>query len=88
MTYNEKSRDKLLREVEDEVTELFRQILDYVQVACPTQDTYKALRSKVLREGNNCIRTIKKKALHYNIEFVPQTEEVIEIKQSVRTVKK
>lgn len=78
---NDKSRDKLSRELEDDITELFRRILDYVQVACPTQDTYKALRAKILREGNNCIRTVRKKVLHYNVEFVPDTEEVIEIRQ-------
>lgn len=65
--------------MEAEVTNLFEQALDYAQVACSTQDTYKVLRSKILRIGNNCIRNLRKKAQHYNVEFVPQTEELIEI---------
>jgi hypothetical protein len=79
MAANEKSRDKLVKEMELEVTKLFERCLDYSQVACPTSDTYKVLRSKILRIGNDCIRTLKKKFQHYEIEYVPQTEEVIEV---------
>jgi hypothetical protein len=83
MAANEKSKERLIRDLESEVTTLFEQALDYAQVACPTQDTYKVLRSKILRVGNNCIRNMKKKVQHYNVEFVPQTEEFIEVKQPV-----
>jgi hypothetical protein len=83
MAANEKSKEKLIRELDGEVTKLFEQALDYAQVACPTQDTYKVLRSKILRAGNNCIRNVRKKIQHYNVEFVPNTEEVIEVKQPV-----
>lgn len=83
MAANDKSKDKLVRDLEDEVTKLFEQALDYAQVACPTQDTYKVLRSKILRVGNNCIRNVKKKVQHYDVEFVPQTEEIIEVKQPI-----
>lgn len=79
MTANDKSKEKLMRDMEDEVTRLFEQALDYAQVACPTQDTYKVLRSKILRVGNNCIRNLKKKVQHYEIEYVPQIEEVIQV---------
>jgi len=79
MTVTDKSREKLIRDMESEVTNLFEQALDYAQVACPTQDIYKILRSKILRVGNNCIRNIKKKVQHYNVEFIPQTEEIIEV---------
>ncbi len=78
---NPKSRDKLNRVVEDEITKLFESVLDYAQVACPTPDTYKVLRSKILRVGNNCIRTIKKKIEHYDVEFIPTGEEIIEVQQ-------
>ncbi len=78
---NLKSRDKLNRAVEDEITNLFESVLDYAQVACPTPDTYKVLRSKILRVGNNCIRTIKKKIEHYDVEFIPTGEEIIEVQQ-------
>ncbi len=79
---NEKSREKLKREAEDEITKMFESILDYAQVACPTPDTYKVLRSKVLRVGNNCIRSLKLKFDHYEIEFVASGEEVIEFTES------
>ena len=81
MAANERSKEKLLRDVESEITRLFEQALDYAQVACPTQDTYKVLRSKILRVGNNCIRNIKKKVQHYDVEYLAQTEEVIEVNQ-------
>jgi len=78
----EKSRERLLKEIEEEITTLFEQALDYAQVACATQDTYKVLRSKILRVGNNCIRNVRKYAQHYDILFIPQSEEIIEFKQT------
>jgi hypothetical protein len=84
MTSNERSRDKLIRDLEDEITKLFEQTLDYAQVACPTQDTYKVLRSKILRVGNNCIRNIRKCVMHYNVEYIAQSEEIIEFIQNVK----
>lgn len=76
---NERSREKLVGAMEDEVTKLFEQVLDYAQVACPNKDTYAALRSKILRVGNNCIRNLKKHAQYYDVEYVPQAEEIIEV---------
>jgi len=81
MAVNDRSRERLIRDIEEEITGLFEQSLDYAQVACPTQDTYKVLRSKILRIGNNCIRNIRKKVQRYDVEFISQTEEIIEIKQ-------
>ena len=81
-TIIEKSREKLARDIEAEITGLFEQVLDYSQVACPTKDTYSVLRSKILRVGNNCIRNVRKNLQYYDVEYVPQVEEVIEIKQS------
>ena len=81
MAANERSKERLLRDLEEEITRLFEQALDYAQVACPTQDTYKVLRSKILRVGNNCIRNVKKRVQHYDIEFIAQTEDIIEVRQ-------
>jgi hypothetical protein len=81
MAANDRSKERLINELEGEITRLFEQALDYAQVACPTKDTYQVLRSKILRVGNNCIRNVKKKVQHYDIEFVPNTEEFIEFKQ-------
>lgn len=78
MAANERSKEKLIRDMEKEVTALFERSLDYAQVACPP-DTYKVLRSKILRVGNDCIRSLKKKVQNYEVEFIPQTEEIIEV---------
>ena len=77
----ERSKEKLNKLVEEEVTNLFEAVLDYAQVACPTPDTYKVLRSKILRVGNNCIRTIKRKLNHYDVEYKAVAEDIIEIPQ-------
>lgn len=76
---NGKSKDKLKKEIEKEVTKLFESALDYAQVACAHQDTYKALRAKILRVGNNCIRNLKTNLDHYDIDFKPTTEDLIEV---------
>lgn len=78
---NNRSRDKMNRLVEEEVTKLFESVLDYAQVACPTSETYKVLRSKILRVGNNCIRTLKKRLEHYDVEYKASAEDIIEIQQ-------
>ena len=83
MVANDRSKERLIRDLETEVTQLFEQALDYAQVACPTKETYAVLRSKILRVGNNCIRNIRKKVQYYEVEFIPQTEEIIEVKQPV-----
>lgn len=75
----ERSRRKLVKDMEEEVTALFEQVLDYSQVACPTKDVYNVLRAKILRVGNNCIRNLRKRVSHYEVEYIPQTEEIIEI---------
>ena len=81
MGTNDRSREKLARELEDEITSLFERALDFAEVACSTKDTYKVLRSKILRVGNDAKRNIRKKMQHYNVEFVAQSEDFIEIKQ-------
>jgi len=77
---NDRSKDKLIKELELEITKLFERALDYSQVACSTQDTYKVLRSKILRVGNNCIRDVRKRLNHYSVEYIPVGEEIIEVK--------
>jgi hypothetical protein len=76
---NNKSKEKLNRLVEDEITKMFEQVLDYAQVACPTNETYKVLRSKILRIGNNCIRNIKKKLDFYDVEYKAVSEDIVEV---------
>lgn len=76
---NEKSKEKLKYMVHNEVTKMFESVLDYVQVACPTPDTYKVLRAKILRVGNNCSRAIKKQIDNYDVEYTAVGEEIIEV---------
>jgi len=78
---NDKSNDKLQGEAEREITNLFESVLDYAQVACDPK-TYPALRSKILRVGNNCIRNIRKKIKMYDVEYKAVSEEVIEFCQN------
>jgi hypothetical protein len=49
--------EKLKTMIEQEITQCFQDMLDFAQVAC-AEGHYKALRSKVLRVGNNAIRNI------------------------------
>lgn len=77
----EKSKEKLKNSVKDEVTQMFEAVLDYAQVACPSPDTFKALRSKVLRVGNNCIRNVHKNLDKYDIKYTAIAEDIIEVQQ-------
>ncbi len=76
----DKSKERLKDMMAQEVTSMFESILDYVQVACPTKDTYSVLRSKILRVGNNCIRTLKKRADNFDVTYTNISEEIIEIR--------
>jgi len=78
---NIRSKDKLKKDMATEVTKLFHTALDYAQVACPTQDVFLALRSKILRSGNDCIRNLKQDIDRYEIEFIPTMEDIIKFKQ-------
>ena len=51
--------DNMIKEedIEREVMQAIEGILNYVQVATP-DGTYRKLRSKILRLGNNCIRNL------------------------------
>lgn len=77
-----RSREKLLRYMSGEITKLFEKILDYAEVAVPNNDQYKKLRSKILRVGNNCIRTIQKDVEQsYDVKYKAQAETIVEVIQ-------
>lgn len=80
---DDRSKDKLKRLIEKEITAMFEKVLDYAQVACPTPDTYKVLRSKILRVGNNCIRNMNTQLdSRYGVEYKAPAEDFIEVKNS------
>jgi len=77
----DKHKEKLMRDITEEVTSLFEKALDYAEVAVPKVEQYKRLRSKILRVGNNCIRNINKVVgTNYIVRFDPPTETIIESK--------
>jgi len=76
----DKDRKKLVNKVSAEITSMFESILDYSQIACPDPNTYKALRGKILRAGNDCIRTITTDLDEYNVKYVATKDDLIEIK--------
>lgn len=49
---------KLNNILTEQITKLFETTLDYVQVAVPS-DRYPAVRSRILRAGNNCLRNLR-----------------------------
>ena len=75
----DKHKEKLIRDVSEQITGLFEKILDYAEVAVPNNDQYKKLRSKILRVGNNCIRNISKDIVaRYDVVYNPPGETIIE----------
>jgi hypothetical protein len=75
----DKHKDKLIKDISEEVTSLFEKVLDYAEVAVPNSDQYRKLRSKILRVGNNCIRRIDKEIrARYEVQYVPPAETIIE----------
>jgi hypothetical protein len=76
---NTKSRERLTHEMRAEVTKMMERTLDYAEVACP-RDTFKQLRSKVLRIGNDCMRNLTKTFDNYDMVYNKLLEEIIEFR--------
>lgn len=66
--------------VRKEVTKLFESVLDYTSIAVPEKDRFSMLRGKILRVGNDCIRTITSELVNYEIELLYPNEDIIEFK--------
>ena len=73
-------RGELRDVVRREVTNMFQQILDYTSVAVSDQNIYKALRGRILRVGNDCIRNIISDLASYKIDYIDVNEDIIKIK--------
>jgi hypothetical protein len=85
----ERSKEKLKRDVEKEITKFFDHVLDISEVAIGDPQRYKPFRSKVLRAGNDAIREAKKLLdRNYKVLYVPTSEDVIEVQRPSVTVKK
>jgi hypothetical protein len=77
---DEAGRKHLEDVMRKEVTKLFESVLDYTSIAVSEKDRFSVLRGKILRVGNDCIRTIASELSNYEIELVERTEDVIEFK--------
>ena len=73
------SREKLKKLVKSEITQMFETVLDYAQIACADPHVYKNLRAKILRSGNNCIRSINDRVDNYDVVYTAVGEDIIEI---------
>lgn len=85
----ERSKDRLKRDIEKEITNLFDQVLDISEVAIGDAYRYKSFRAKVLRSGNDAIREVKKLLdRNYTVEFIPSREDIIEVHAPTVTIRK
>ena len=84
----DRSKDKLKRDLENRIMQAVDDILDIAEVAIGDSQRYRPFRSKVLRSGNNAIRELKAVIdRSYKILFVPDTEDIIEINRpTIRSV--
>ncbi len=64
--------------VKDEITKFFETVLDFSEVAVGDEKRYKALRSKILRHGNDSIRRINSLVeSDYNVEYRRIAQDVV-----------
>lgn len=78
----ENDREELDDLVRKEVTKLFETVLDYTSIAVSDVSTFKVLRGKILRVGNDCIRKITSELVNYDVTNVERDEDVIEVKHN------
>lgn len=64
-----------------EITKMMEKSLDFAHVACH-RENYQQLRSKVLRVGNDCMRTIEKELNSYNVQYTKIGEDIIEFRNN------
>jgi len=61
------------------VTAMFKEILNYAEVAVVNKYQYSKLRSKILAAGNSAIQELQDMCTNYDIEYKPMISEIIEI---------
>lgn len=75
-----KSKDRLIKDMRKEITQMMENTLNFAEVACP-REQFKALRSKILRACNDCMRNMEKVYDDYDVVYTNLTEEIIEIRK-------
>lgn len=53
--------------MKDEVTKMFENILNYVELVVDNKKDYSVLRGKILGTGNKCIRNVQDKLNMYSV---------------------
>ena len=67
--------------VKKEVTKLFESVLDYTSIAVSDTNTFKILRGRILRIGNDCIRNIVSELEYFDVKSLDISDDIIEIKK-------
>ena len=82
---DERSKLKLKDDIEHEIKEMFKSILDFIAVSLGDQQRFDAVRPKILRAANDAKRSIFSKLdMYYSIEYVPNKEDIIQVVQRPR----
>ena len=75
-----KSLEKLKRYIDQCFKDFFGSVLDYTEVAVDSKDRQRALRSRVLKLGNDKIREINRELDdHYRVKYIATNEDIIQI---------
>jgi len=77
-----RSKEKIKRYIDAEITKLFTGILDYAEVAIDSEERWKVLRSRILKLSNDSIREIRKEIDdRYVVNYRAPSEDIIVIKR-------
>ena len=69
---------RLQVEVKDIITKFFEIVLDFSEVAVGDEKRYKALRSKVLRHGNDTIRDLNSSIrTDYEVSYKRLSQDIV-----------
>ena len=74
------SNRRLQAFVKDEITKMFEKVLDYTEVGVADNPRYQILRGKILRVGNDAIRSINSELdRNYGVEFKGIGQDVVRV---------
>lgn len=77
---DERSKTKLKGMVKRSITNMFKEILDFVEVSIGDNDRFQALRKKILRTSNDTIRDVHLEIdMYYQVTYVPNKEDIITV---------
>jgi hypothetical protein len=63
------------------VTAMFDEILQFVEVAVPNKYTYDKIRSRILTAGNNTIRDLQRDCDNFDMVYKPKSMEIMDVEQ-------